>query len=460
MKIEKYNNIITGFGSNIIGNILMFATTIFLTRMYTPEIYGEFRFIFSFIALSVIFLLLGRDSGIIYFTQNEPNQEEVIREEFWYSALVLFMGTIILFLLSNIIVKYFFQNLTLSYFQVSLIMIPLWGMFNLTLAGLKAKGFVNYSFILSNLTQRSLRVPFFILLTLLSVSYYSLAFGMILSQLILLYLALKKLPFIFNLSTIKLKNFFKRFKYAVLLGVNTVIVVLLTKIDVIMVGAYTDNIQVAIYDTSVLLAFVIMLPFVALVKSSEPVMKALIDDKETQDKYKRNLKLAIDLSLGILLFYILVPKEILSIFGTVYSSGSDVLIVLSVGYMLLILLGTPIELLNMNGFTKISTFILIFSIAINIALNYLLIPKFGMIGAAIATVVSLIFSKIVALVYVKQKYNINFVATFPNYQSGIVFFLLIIVWINSDYSIYLSLLFVFIFYVITLLKLRFKKGSL
>jgi len=406
-KIEKYNHILTGFGSNILGNILMFATTIFLTRTFDPEIYGEFRLIFSFIALTVIVLLLGRDNGIIYFSQHEDeSKDKIIQEEIYFGFIVLLIGTLTIYLFSSKIIKIFLnEETTLKYFQISLVMIPLWGFFNLTLAGLKSKGLINYTFVLSNLTQRALRVPFFILFALISTSYYSLALSMIFSQMILVYLALKKLPFLYNIKNVDFKNFFKRFKYAIQLGMNAIIVVLLTKIDVIMVGKYTDNIQVAIYDVCIMLAFVVMLPFVALVKSSEPVMKGLLTDEKIQAKYKKDLKLSILLSMGIVIFYLITSKYVLSIFGDIYIQGSLTLIALSIGYMFSVALGTPIEILNMNGFAKISTYILLFSIFLNIVLNMILIPKYGILGAGIATGVSLVVSKTISMFILLKLYK-------------------------------------------------------
>ena len=426
--MEKHNNILTGFGSNIIGNMLMFATTIYLTRTYDTQIYGEFRFIFSFIALSVIILLLGRDNGIIYFSQSEiQHKDTIIKEEVYFGFFVLLLGTFILFIFSDYIISAFFnKNTTLEYFQLSLLMIPLWGLFNLGLAGLKSKGLINYTFILSNLTQRAIRIPFFIVLTLFSASYYSLALGMILSQIILVYLVVKKLPFLLKLKDIKIQDFFKRFSYSIQLGFNAIIVVLLTKIDVLMVGHFTDNTQVAIYDTCVMLSFVIMMPFIALVKSSEPFMKSLVKVKEIQEKYKNNLKLSIELSLGVLLFVIIASKDILYIFGEAYMSGSDTLVVLSVSYMLLIILGSPIEILNMNGFTKNSSIVLIISILINIGLNMLLIPIYGIVGASIATGISLVSSKIFGLFLVHQKLNLNFIHQLFNIKAYIIFGILYI----------------------------------
>ena len=457
MNLEKYNNILTGFSSNIVGNILMFATTIFLTRMYPPEIYGEFRFVFSLIALVVIVLLFGRDNGIIYFSQDKKvDKNTIIKEEVIFGLTVLTLGTLFLYIFSSAIVKHFFSNVTLEYFQLSLIMIPLWGFFNLLLSGLKVKGMVNYSFLLSNLTQRALRVPFFIFLTLLSTSYYSLALGMILSQVVLVYLAIKKIPFVLQLRDINIKDFFKRFSYSAQLGINAIIVVLLTKIDVIMVGKYTDNTQVAIYDTCVMLSFVIMLPFIALVKSSEPVMKGLVTQKNIQKKYTKDLKLAIELSLGILLFYFLADEEILHIFGEVYVSGADAFLVLSISYMLVIMLGTPIELLNMNGFTKVSTIILVSSIFINIGLNHLLIPLYGIVGAGIATGVSLIFSKIIGLVLSKKYFNSIFIQSFFYYKNYIIVLLLFFIFRNFKFddwflTIIYALFVCIVYFVIVLL---------
>jgi O-antigen/teichoic acid export membrane protein len=418
----------------------MFATTIFLTRTYQPAVYGEFRLLFSFVALVVILFLFGRDSGIIYYSQHEETEKEsIIRDEVFYGFLMLFSGTCLLYIFDDLIINDFLnEDISKNHYHIALIIIPIWGIFNLLLAGIKAKGMINYSFLLSNLIQRSLRIPFFVVLTILSTSYISLAMSMILSQLILVYLAVKKIPFVLNIRKINYKSFFVRFRYAFQLGFNTIIVVLLSKIDVIMIGKYSSIEDVAIYDVSAMLAFVIMLPFVALVKSSEPFMKALVIDKTTQEKYKKNLKLAIELSLGVLLVYMLSGRDILYIFGSSYISGFESLIVLSLSFIVLIMLGTPIEILNMNGYARVSSYILIISIVMNMVLNYILIPIYGIVGASIATGMSLIFSKMVGILFIK-KIHFDFSYNVINYKMYIVFFTVLLIgqlyksdfWISS-----------------------------
>jgi len=205
-----------------------------------------------------------------------------------------------------------------------------------------------------------------------------------------------------------------------------------------------------------MLSFVIMMPFIALVKSSEPFMKSLVKVKEIQEKYKNNLKLSIELSLGVLLFFMIASKDILYIFGEVYMNGSDTLIVLSVSYMLLVTLGSPIEILNMNGYGKMSSVILIMSIFINIGLNILLIPIYGIVGASIATGVSLIISKLFGLILVSRKLKLNFIYQIFNLKAYLAFILILslstlVVVENYFFNILMMMFLVFCYFLIVIL---------
>ena len=449
--MEKLNNILTGFVSNILGNIIMFVTTIFLTQFIEPNIYGEFRFVFAFVSLMVIVLLLGRDSGLIYYSQNKELDKNILaNQEVFFGFLVLLLGTFMLYIFKDfIILNFFSSHITTEHYQFALLMIPLWGLFNLYLAVIKVNNMMNYSFVLQNLIQRAIRLPFFILFILVSSSYYSLVASMIVSQILLLYVIIKKSPIKLDINKIKIRNFFLRFKYSFQLGLNTVIIVLLTQIDVLMIGKYTANENVAIYDICVLLSFIIMLPFIALVKSSEPVMQAILKEKDEREKYFKNLKLSIELSLGILLVYILSSSEILYIFGETYTNGMMAFLILSCGYMILNILGSPIEILNMNGYTKVSSFVLILSLVLNITFNYYLIPLYGIVGASIATIIALLFSKIISMIFIYRKFSFNFI-NFHKVYIIFPIFLYIGSLLSFDFWIYQILYSVFILIVFVL----------
>lgn len=59
--------------------------------------------------------------------------------------------------------------------------------------------------------------------------------------------------------------------------------------------------------------------------------------------------------------------------------------------------------LNMTGKQQVFQVVLLSALGVNVVLNYFLIPKFGMTGAAIATSVSMILWNAAAVLYVYQK---------------------------------------------------------
>ena len=452
MKLEKLNPILIGFFTNIAGTLAMFAVTIFLTNRVAQNIYGEFRLVFSFISLLVVLLLLGRDNGLVYYVQTEEDENKknkIISEESFFTLFILVFGTVLLAFLKTFIISSVFDNkITEENYLISLLILPLWGFFNIGIAGLRAKLFINYSFTLVNLVQRFIRAPFFILIIYFNKSFFFLSLSMILSQCVLLFIIIKKLPNIIHFKKVNIFNFFKRFSYSLQLGLSSIIFVVLSKIDLIMLGNITSVEDVAVYDICVLLSFVVVFPYLALVKSSEPIVKSIIKNNSLLKKYNTNLTFAISISTIIVLCFCLFSDLFLSIFGENYSSGKVSLIVLSIGYLFVSFLASPIEFLNMSGFVKISVTILIVSLVLNIFLNYTLIKIIGIDGASIATIISLIFSKIVALYFVKKKMNMKLINYFNILKIlPVLFFILLFFLLKQNIN---SLSFYYIFFVKTL----------
>ena len=428
----------TGVFTNVLGTLLMFIITVYITRTFDTEIYGEFRLAFSFVSLIVVFFVFGRDNGVVYYSQEleAGEKQKLIIEECFYSLFTLSAGTFILYILGQFITDTVFSgNIELENYHLTLLMIPLWGFFNVGIAGLRAIGSINSSFTLTNFTQRALRALFFVVFAIFSHTFESLAWAMILSQLALIAILLYKLPFLLKVFNVKFFNFFKRFTYSFQLGLSSIIFVVLSRLDVMMLGNLSTNESVAIYDVCILLTLVILFPYTALVKSSEPVIKMMLKDNNVLRKYKANLKLAVILSLGVLIPFIIFPEFILSVFGAEYLKGDFSLMILSSGYALLVFLGSPVEILNMVGSVKISVRILLLSIIMNAVLNYLLIPQYGILGASIATIFSLLVTKILGSFILYKRHQLNI---FQYQFFYIVIYFLIAIFIMEQVKTFLA----------------------
>jgi len=99
------------------------------------------------------------------------------------------------------------------------------------------------------------------------------------------------------------------------------------------------------------------------------------------------------LSLPAFLVFLLAGEAMLGlIFGEEFSAGYVPLVILSLGYVFGMTIGSVSALLNMTGHEKYTAISVGMSAVLNIVLNLLLIPVWGIAGAATAMAVSMVIS--------------------------------------------------------------------
>ncbi|WP_428943480.1 lipopolysaccharide biosynthesis protein [Pantoea sp. FN060301] len=419
-RLERFNNVIVGLGSNLIGNMILFLTTMYITNNVTEDVYGQFRLVFAFVSILVIALMMGRDSSILYFYQKEKN-DKVILEESFSGIILVVIGCGLLYIFDVFFIKYVLSNkVSVENYHLSLLMLPLWAAYNLLTPVVRVKGFINSSFILSNLLQRFLRFPFLFLFIYAGYNNFrGLAWSMILSQGILLVILVMYLMRTLTWHSPQMTSFFTRFGYSFSLGMNAIMLSVAGKIDVLLLGKLSTTSDVAIYDIVTSLAIVTLFPYIALTKSFEPKLYGYFDNAKIQLPYRNNISLSFTLSVFAGLFFILFGHEILSVFGNAYARGTVALMLLAAIYTAVSCWGAVSEWMTMNGYAKYNFIILMSCGVINISLCYILIPLWGLIGATIALGISLISSKLAAFVFIQAKHSaIKLVA---NIQQIIIF---------------------------------------
>ena len=94
-------------------------------------------------------------------------------------------------------------------------------------------------------------------------------------------------------------------------------------------------------------------------------------------------------------------KVILNFFGSEFVAGSSTLIVLSVAQMINTASGANALILGLSGREKLLLFNNLAMIVLNIGMNSVLIPKMGILGAAIATGTSIVIVNIARIIEVR-----------------------------------------------------------
>lgn len=172
------------------------------------------------------------------------------------------------------------------------------------------------------------------------------------------------------------------------LAFSAILVSLYMKIDQLMVDNYLGSGQLGIYSTVVQLSESWYFIPVAIVTSVFPaIMNAKRDDPERYQKRLQNmydLMVWMSLSIAIVTTFIS-PLAYRIIYKEEFWTGAHVLSV-HVWAGIFVFLGSASgQYLIAEGYTKISLIRTAVGAAVNIVLNIYLIPKFGIMGAAMAT---------------------------------------------------------------------------
>lgn len=112
-------------------------------------------------------------------------------------------------------------------------------------------------------------------------------------------------------------------------------------------------------------------------------------------------------SLGAAVVFVVFGEEILSIFGARFGAGHAALAVLAIGQLVNAGAGPVGYLLTMTGHQDTVALVFWVGAAVNIALNLVLIPLFGILGAAIATAATMIYWNLWLIVLVRKRLDIR-----------------------------------------------------
>jgi O-antigen/teichoic acid export membrane protein len=181
-----------------------------------------------------------------------------------------------------------------------------------------------------------------------------------------------------------------------LLGIVGLGLVASGRIDIILIGALRGgDIEAGMYAAANRLAEVILF-VIAIVNIVVVPMIAHLHSTKEHDELQRLVSLAVKLMLcsalplGISLS--IFGKELLVLFGPDFAAGYSALLLLTAAQMIPVFWGPVLFLLTMTGYQREALKITLFAVGIKLIMALLLIPRFGMTGAAGATLAGVLVS--------------------------------------------------------------------
>jgi O-antigen/teichoic acid export membrane protein len=166
----------------------------------------------------------------------------------------------------------------------------------------------------------------------------------------------------------------------------------------ISLGIWSTNADVGIYGAAS--RIVILLNFIieAVNSIASPKFSALHqqgDMRALRALTKSSTKLLIIAATPAFAVFFLIPDKIIGIFGSEFTSGATVIMILAAGQLVNIITGPAGNVLMMCGYERLVRNAVVISALICITISLLLIPQMGMIGAAIANSVTVVIENLI-----------------------------------------------------------------
>lgn len=215
-----------------------------------------------------------------------------------------------------------------------------------------------------------------------------------------------------NFKTLNSSGFPELIKYSLLSFAGMAGMIIIGKIDSMMVSAMLGWTANAIYTTAFYMATVIEIPKRALSQITMPLISKAFEQNELKEVANLYRKTSINqfiigslllIGVGINLdnIFDLMPK------GDHYELGKWVVIIVGSGKLMDMLFGPSSEIIVLSKYYRFNIILIISLAAIVIISNNLLIPRFGIEGAAWGSAFALISFNVIKFIFIYVRFDIQ-----------------------------------------------------
>lgn len=185
---------------------------------------------------------------------------------------------------------------------------------------------------------------------------------------------------------------------------------ILARLDILMLGTMQGPDSAGVYGATIHLAALVAFGLNVVNPIAAPLFSELFHT-ERKEELQRVVTLAARFTTAVTLvaavFLVFFGKWVLGLFGGEFAAGYVALLILLCGQLVNALSGSVGYLMTMTGHQNAAAMILGAAATANVILNYLLIPRYGIEGAAVATAITIAGWNIAMVVYVRVKIGIR-----------------------------------------------------
>lgn len=428
---DSVNRIVTGSGvilaGTFIGMLLDIITKKVLTSHLAPADFGTYSLALTVISITGAFATLGLNEGVpryIAFFRGKHEEQKV--HELIISAMI--MG-LIAGLISVLVSPSLFhvlagngfdaQGKVLSVVKILIFAVPFTILLNLTVAIYRGFDRTSVNMYFYNIIRPVSLLGFATIAVFIKASLKGVVFADLLSMIFtfsIMSIYFIRRPPVKHKAKQERKIQFsdttrQLIRYSFPLLITATLLNIMSWIDTIMLGYFKSAEIVGIYN-----AVYPLVGFLSLVVSSVgfvyvPITSRLWGQNETAPLgsiYAVMTKWCFLLTFPLFALIFVYPEYFITkLYGAQYASGATSLRILALGFITNSYFGFNYHTLLASGDSDFLMKCSVASAGINVALNFMLIPEYGMLGAAVGTAVSFVSIEVLMTLRAWRKQNMH-----------------------------------------------------
>ena len=426
------------FSGMTLGSVFRYIFSIVMARFLGAQMLGIYSLGNAVTRIAEIFALMGLDNGVLRFVSRDIENTENVKNSIYSSLKFGFLSSIIIsiilfcsaeFIVNNLLNEDNFLVIVIKIFALSL---PFSVLTLISSFATQAFKILKYKIFVNQIVN-----PLTLLIAFLASYHFlgtklSILIPTVVSAVVGLVFITKFLSYF---THINFKNLIKEdvnkeiLRFSIPLMFVSAIGIIMHWVDIVMLGILSNATDVGMYhpiDRTAGLVRMILFAFAGIfapIFSEHYFKKNMLGMKES---YQSSSKYILTFSLPVFIFLFVFANPMLLLFGSEFQNAVALKILLT-GIFIQTVFGLGSSTLSMSGNTKFNLFNVSIALILNISLNYILIPQYDIVGAALATAIALFILSILRFVenIVLMKLNLFSIKLLKPIISGSITFLVI-----------------------------------
>jgi len=394
------------FAGDVFGKVFGFLIVAAITRLVSPGIYGLYTLAVSTVLLIQTLAGIGLPKAIDYFVPQhlyEGDREQARRVLLTVTVLVISLSSIVavglIALRQGVAVLFGEPSLAFALLLLA-VTLPMLAVYRVVIASFNAVKQLQYRVYVRNIVRPISR--FVVTVTLLIAGYGLIGLvvgyiaGLLFAAIVGAAILLTRVPQLAGRPS-GFANPKPLVAYSAPLAIAGLIYVILGQIDYFVLGFFRSAEDVGIYRVAYMLAANLLIFFTAVAPVFKPLVAEVRHDEDAvEDRYRTATRWVAGLTLPVTIVLALGGGVYLAlIFTQQYAVAAYAVAILAVGYLVNVTCGGPDgPLLQGLGHSRVVFVNTVILLGTNIVLSILLVPPFGITGAATATATALVLTGI------------------------------------------------------------------